>query len=95
VFSCHRFLIFNTALNSTTLTSLPAGRIFGRIVQIWAGPSVTIYLPGYALVGACAFASGTTHTISAAVVMMESTGQFTMFLPCLMGAIVGSGVVKG
>jgi H+/Cl- antiporter ClcA len=64
-------------------------------VQIWAGPSVTIYLPGYALVGACAFASGTTHTISAAVVMMESTGQFTMFLPCLMGAIVGSGVVKG
>lgn len=71
------------------------GRIFGLIVQNMAGPGATIYVGGYALVGACAFASGTTHTISAAVVMLESTGQLEMFLPCLIGAIVGSGFVKG
>jgi chloride channel 2 len=71
------------------------GRIFGQCVQDIMGDTATIYVPGYALVGACAFASGTTHTISAAVVMLESTGQISMFLPCLIGAIVGSGFVKG
>ena len=70
------------------------GRIFGHIVQNCV-PDSTIYISGYAMVGAAAFASGTTHTISAAVVLLESTGQFSMFLPCLIGAIVGSGVVKG
>ena len=71
------------------------GRIFGHAVQFCVGDQYTIYIAGYAMVGAAAFASGTTHTISAAVVMLESTGQFSMFLPCLMGAIVGSGIVKG
>lgn len=71
------------------------GRIFGLCVQNIVGSSATVYVGGYSLVGACAFASGTTHTISAAVVMLESTGQLEMFLPCLIGAIVGSGFVKG
>ena len=71
------------------------GRIFGQCVQQVVGSDWNIYVQGYALVGACAFASGTTHTISAAVVILESTGQLSMFLPCLIGAIVGSGIVKG
>lgn len=70
------------------------GRLFGVILQKVVGASVNIYLPGYAMVGAVAMVSGATHTISAAVIAIELTGQLEMLLPCLIGAVVASGVTK-
>ena len=68
------------------------GRLFGAIVQDFLGNGIPVYLPGYAMVGAVAFVSGTTHTISAAVIAIEMTGQMEMLLPCLIGAVVASGI---
>jgi len=69
------------------------GRIFGLIIQSIIGGS-GIYVGGYAMVGAVAFASATTHTISAAVIIVEMTGEINMLLPCLIGAVVACGVTK-
>ena len=47
----------------------------------------------YALVGAVAFASGVTHTISAAVIAVEMSGNLEMILPCLIVAVIsGDGI---
>jgi H+/Cl- antiporter ClcA/CBS domain-containing protein len=70
------------------------GRIFGQIVYDWSSPGQDIYVAGYAMVGAAAFVSGTTHTISAAVIVIEMTGQIGMLLPCLLGAVIACGVNK-
>jgi H+/Cl- antiporter ClcA/CBS domain-containing protein len=70
------------------------GRIFGQIVFDWSAPGQNIYVAGYAMVGAAAFVSGTTHTISAAVIVIEMTGQIGMLLPCLIGAVIACGVNK-
>jgi hypothetical protein len=69
------------------------GRLFGLIVQGCA-PASNIYIGGYAMVGAVAFASATTHTISAAVILMEMTGEVDMLLPCLIGAVIACGITK-
>jgi H+/Cl- antiporter ClcA len=68
------------------------GRIMGQIVlqRISQG----VYVPGYAMVGAAAFLSGTTHTISAAVIVVEMTGEIDMLLPCLIGAVIACGITK-
>ncbi len=68
------------------------GRIVGQIVL--NRNSDYIYVPGYAMVGAAAFISGTTHTISAAVIVIEMTGQINMLLPCLLGAVIACGITK-
>jgi len=70
-----------------------AGRIFGQIVAN-ASHGVGIYVDGYAMVGAAAFLSGTTHTISAAVIVVEMTGEIDMLLPCLIAAVIACGVTK-
>ena len=67
------------------------GRIFGQIVN---SPARDIYVAGYAMVGASAFLSGTTHTISAAVIVVEMTGEIDMLLPCLIGAVIACGITK-
>ena len=48
----------------------------------------------YALVGAVAFASGVTHTISAAVIAVEMSGNLEMILPCLIVAVISAGITK-
>ena len=53
-----------------------------------------IQVPGYALVGAVAFASGVTHTISAAVIAVEMSGNLEMILPCLIVAVISAGITK-
>jgi H+/Cl- antiporter ClcA/CBS domain-containing protein len=69
------------------------GRLFGLIIQ-GCVPASNIYIGGYAMVGAVAFASATTHTISAAVILVEMTGEVDMLLPCLIGAVVACGITK-
>lgn len=54
----------------------------------------SIDVPAYALVGATAFASGVTHTISVAVIAVELTGNIHMLLPCLLVAVVAAGITK-
>ena len=69
------------------------GRLFGQILAD-AARSVDIYVPGYAMVGAAAFLSGTTHTISAAVIVVEMTGEIDMLLPCLIASVIACGITK-
>ena len=69
------------------------GRLFGLIVQ-GCVPNANIFVGGYAMVGAVAFASATTHTISAAVLIVEMTGEIDMLLPCLIGAVIACGITK-
>jgi len=69
------------------------GRLFGQIVAN-ATHGVDIYVPGYAMVGAAAFLSGTTHTISAAVIVVEMTGEIDILLPCLIASVIACGVTK-
>ena len=38
-----------------------------------------------------AFASGVTHTISAAVIAVEMSGNLEMILPCLIVAVISGG----
>ena len=70
-----------------------AGRIFGQIVAN-ASSSSSIYVDGYAMVGAAAFLSATTHTISAAVIVVEMTGEIDILLPCLIASVIACGVTK-
>ena len=69
------------------------GRLFGQILADIA-LGVNIYVPGYAMVGAAAFLSGTTHTISAAVIVVEMTGEIDMLLPCLIASVIACGITK-
>eukprot|EP01032_Pedospumella_encystans_P017786 gene17786-20262_t len=69
------------------------GRLFGQIVAN-ATHGVDIYVPGYAMVGAAAFLSGTTHTISAAVIVVEMTGEIDILLPCLIASVIACGITK-
>jgi H+/Cl- antiporter ClcA len=70
------------------------GRIYGEILATIFPNSINIYVSGYAMVGAVAFISGTTHTLSVAVIVIEQTGQFSMLLPCLVGAVIACGITK-
>ena len=71
------------------------GRFVGVIVMLGMGAQGGhIDVPAYALVGACAFASGITHTISVAVIAVELTGNIHMLLPCLIVAVVAAGITK-
>lgn len=72
------------------------GRLVGRLVEalFLSSPSVQINVAGYALVGAVAFASAVTQTISVAVIAVELTGDIQMFLPLLVVAVVAAGISK-
>ena len=72
------------------------GGILGRFVGyfVFYCGHTDAFIPGYALVGAVAFSSGITHTISAAVIAVEMTGNLGMLLPCLIVAVVSAGITK-
>lgn len=69
------------------------GRFYGHILQLML-PQTDLYLEGYAMVGAVAFVSGTTQTISGAIIMIEMTGQINMIVPCLIAALAASSITK-
>jgi H+/Cl- antiporter ClcA len=72
------------------------GTILGRfvgVVVLYAGHKAA-YLPGYALVGGCALASGVTQRISIAIIAVELTGNFAMLLPCLIASVIGASMTK-
>ena len=69
------------------------GRLYGHILQLML-PQTDLYLEGYAMVGAVAFLSGTTQTISGAIIMIEMTGQINMIVPCLIAALAASSITK-
>jgi len=69
------------------------GRFYGHILQLML-PQTDLYLEGYAMVGAVAFLSGTTQTISGAIIMIEMTGQINMIVPCLIAALAASSITK-
>ena len=75
------------------------GRFVGYLIYYMNGSNAIpdntlIQVPGYALVGAVAFASGVTHTISAAVIAVEMSGNLEMILPCLIVAVISAGITK-
>ncbi len=75
------------------------GRFVGLSLQLSLGGPGTVLggdidLPGYALVGACAFAAGVTHTISVSVIAVELTGNIHMLLPCLLVSVISAGITK-
>lgn len=95
--------VFLTLLGTNILvpagTFLPViliGGIMGRFVGYLIAYTghIDAYIPGYALVGAVAFVSGVTHTISSAVIAVEMTGNLGMMLPCLLAAVISSGIGK-
>lgn len=70
------------------------GRFWGVALQLMVGSTANIYIPGYAIVGAVAFLSGVSQTISAAVIAIEITGETEIILPCLIAAVIASGISK-
>ncbi|KAJ1410124.1 chloride channel [Ochromonadaceae sp. CCMP2298] len=70
------------------------GRIFGQILQEIIPMKGSIYLGGYAMVGAAGMVAGTTHTISAAIIVVELSGELDMLVPCLIAAVISSGITK-
>jgi H+/Cl- antiporter ClcA len=72
------------------------GAILGRFVGLLVAmsSSLDVYMPGYAIVGGCAFASGVTQSISVAVVAIELTGNYFMLLPCLIASVVAAGITR-
>ena len=68
------------------------GRFVGHLLFNFGYTSV--HIPAYALVGAVAFSSGVTHTISAAVIVVEMTGDLKLLLPCLLAAVIAAGITK-
>ena len=84
--------------------SLAIGAALGRLL----GLAMQRALPGFAaengarglhevmlaVVGAGAFLAGVTHTLSAAVFMLELTGRFELVLPLLLGATASVAVSR-
>ena len=72
------------------------GALLGRFVGLLVAMNSTldVYMPGYAIVGGCAFASGVTQSISVAVVAIELTGNYFMLLPCLIASVVAAGITR-
>eukprot|EP00041_Stephanoeca_diplocostata_P036942 m.1374174 g.1374174 ORF g.1374174 m.1374174 type:complete len:1529 (-) comp24958_c0_seq31:1202-5788(-) len=69
------------------------GRAVGELMQ-WMFPSMKIAKSGYAYVGAAAFSSGVTHTISTCIAVLEMTGEMDYAIPMLL-AVVLSVIISG
>ena len=67
------------------------GRFVGHVVK---DCGFNCYIPGYAMVGACAFSAGITHTISVSMIIVEMTGDLKMLLPCLVVSVIAAGITK-
>jgi hypothetical protein len=70
------------------------GRFVGIIMSLMLVAVADIDVSAYALVGACAFAAGVTHTISVAVIAVEMTGNIHLLLPCLLVSVIAAGITK-
>ena len=71
------------------------GGLLGRFVgHVVSDCGFNCYIPGYAMVGACAFSAGITHTISVSMIIVEMTGDLKMLLPCLVVSVVAAGITK-
>jgi chloride channel 2 len=67
------------------------GRIIGELTKIWLEPYGVDVVPGaYAVVGAAAFASGVTRTLSTSVIIFEVTGQINLLIPALIATVVAT-----
>ena len=74
-----------------------AGKLFGVLLHDWGVTStheVGIVTTSFAVVGASALSSGVTHTISAAIIVIELTGQLQLLLPCLLACIPACGIAS-
>ncbi|KAK2952096.1 putative Chloride channel protein 2 [Blattamonas nauphoetae] len=65
-----------------------AGRLIGEFLN-WLSPNSFHNPQTYAAVGAAAHLAGCTHSISAALLVMESTCMPNIGLPCVIGALCG------
>lgn len=65
------------------LTGAVLGRISGELMNIWF-PSLHVSPGAYAIVGAAAFASGVTRTMSTAVLAVELTRQIGLIFPVMV-----------
>jgi chloride channel 2 len=63
------------------------GRLYGEAV-VSVFPAASAVLGGYAVVGAAAFSSAVTRTLSTAVIVFELTGQLHHALPVLIAVIM-------
>ena len=70
-----------------------AGAVFGRMYgELLNQFFQTGHMGVYALIGAAAFTSSVTHTLSVAIIVFELTGQLTYLVYMLMAVIFGFGV---
>jgi chloride channel 2 len=58
------------------------GRLFGEVLNLFLADKV--YPPGYAVLGAAAWAASTTRSFSMILIMLEMTGQLTYLVPTMM-----------
>jgi len=96
-----------TTLLLTILAStlpVPSGSLIpifktGAAMHLWfpeglrIGSKVSPILPGgYAIVGAAAFSSGVTHSISICVIISEMTGQISHIVPVMIAVLVSNAI---
>ena len=67
------------------------GRFIGELICL-ASPGTSP--AGFAIVGAAAMASGATHTVSTAVIILELTGQMNHMLPVLLSVLIARSVAS-
>lgn len=65
------------------------GRLWGDIMSI-AFPDLGVSPTAYAIVGAAAFASGVTRTISTALIVVELTYRVNLLLPVLLAVLIAN-----
>jgi len=69
------------------------GRMMGEIVRAYI-PNTVVDRGIYALAGAAATCTGTTHSISTAIILLEMTGQVYHLLHVLLTVLVAYGVTN-
>eukprot|EP00762_Andalucia_godoyi_P004579 ANDGO_05103.mRNA.1 Chloride channel protein F len=63
------------------------GRMFGQIVKAMTGWS-TVFPGAYSVVAAAACATGSTKTLSTAIIVLELTGELSLLLPVLIAVTI-------
>ena len=64
------------------------GRLFGELIRVFSATVSSLAPWEFALIGATALASGVTHTISTAVIVLELTGKHELALPMGVAVLV-------
>lgn len=65
------------------------GRLFGDLMNVMF-PTLGVSPTAYAIVGAAAFASGVTRTISTALIVVELTYRVNLLLPVLLAVLLAN-----